>query len=101
MAPKTRARPADPDKDPWFKTQVHGAYSDHVRTTAVKGLGVEPASRECWMAVKGLAEAEVTSSAGSLRVMSRQQSMRSLQRSRCRMSSLRMGQESEAACKAV
>ncbi len=61
MAPK-KARttlPDDPDKDPWTGTQVSKAYGSHLGTVAKKGLSVEPASRERWMAVKGLVEAEV------------------------------------------
>ncbi len=66
MAPKkartsrTRtSRPDDPDKDPWTSTQIAQAYGSHTDTVAKKGLSVEPASRERWMAVKGLEAAEV------------------------------------------
>ncbi len=54
-----QSRPDDPDKDPWTMTQVAQAYGDHLETVAKKGLSVEPASRERWMAVKGLVDAEV------------------------------------------
>ncbi len=58
MAHKTRqSRPDDPDKDPWTGTQVAKAYGVHTERAAKKG--VKPASRERWMAVKGLVEAEV------------------------------------------
>jgi hypothetical protein len=54
MAPKrTRSSlPDDPDKDPWTSTQVGKAYGGHVTLAGTKGLGIEPASRERWMAVK-------------------------------------------------
>ncbi len=61
MAPKyARPRqsiPDDPDKDPWTSTQVSRAYGRHVGVAALKG--VEPATKERWMAVKGLVAAEV------------------------------------------
>ncbi len=61
MAPKEsttrRTRPDDPDKDPWTRTQVTKAYGVHTERAAKKG--VEPATKERWMAVKGLEAAEV------------------------------------------
>ncbi len=65
MAPKAykRARrtiPDDPDKDPWTSTQVSAAYGAHTDRAAKKG--VKPASRERWMAVKGLVDPIVISS---------------------------------------
>ncbi len=68
MAPKESkksrtTRPDDPDKDPWTSTQVSAAYSGHADVAAKKG--VKPASRERWMAVKGLVEAEVVTDANN------------------------------------
>ncbi len=43
-------------------TKVYKAYSGYTSRVAIKGIKgvtVEPASRERWMAVKGLVEAEV------------------------------------------
>ncbi len=61
MVPKLKQRkrtraslPDDPDKDPWTSTQVSNAHGAHIQTAAKKGLNVEEASRERWMAVKGL-----------------------------------------------
>ncbi len=69
MAPKQRNRTRttrdDPDKDPWTSTQVAKAYGVHTERAAKKG--VEPASRERWMAVKGLEAAEVVHTSTPLR----------------------------------
>jgi hypothetical protein len=62
---------ADPDKDPWTGTQVSHAYGDHTLTVAKNGLGIEPASRARWMAVKGLEAAEVENDWQRYRVVDR------------------------------
>ncbi len=74
MAPKEAKRtrtsiPDDPDKDPWTMSQVAQAYGGHLDRAARKE--VLPASRERWMAVKGLEAAEVVNGWQRYRVVAR------------------------------
>ncbi len=64
-----QSRPDDPDKDPWTGTQVSHSYAVHLAGAARKG--VLPASRERWMAVKGLEAAEVVNGWQRYRVVAR------------------------------